>query len=228
MAAAAALVATGCADPSGAGGTTVGSASASTGAGMETGAGGTLADGGSGGATTDAGAGGAGGDDRTTTSTGSGGADACADQGPGEMNDTMETATELAGGTDCDTLSMNGTIDGPGDIDWYTYTQSDDETLCNVKPGRDWAVASGHTILVCKYVACQEDGMSPDTVNCDNGSTPDEHNGLQGCCHTEPFNVGIGLFGCDGSTDLVDVYTRIEEPDAEPDACTDYNLNYTF
>lgn len=216
------LLAAACADTSGAGGTTVGSTTtaATTGAGtggMMTGTGGTGAD--------EGGAGGMGGAPATG---GSGGDDGCVDHGVGELNETMETATQLAGGTDCDDLGTAGTIDGPDDVDWYMYVQTGDEFGCNVNPARDWSVQSGHTLRVCKYVECQVDGMSPDTVDCNDGSTPDTQGGLSGCCHTAPFDVGIGTFGCSGSDDLLNVYTRVDEPDAEPGTCAAYNLNYTF
>lgn len=227
------LIAVGCADPSGAGGTTVGSAAATT-SGATTGAGGSTSTSGAGGSGSGADDMNDGGRDAGTggdaTSSGAGGSpSSCNDMGTGESNDTMNTATELAGGSDCDDLSTQGTIDGADDIDWYVYHQTDDEALCNVNPARDWSVQAGHTLRVCKFVACQVDGMSPDTVNCNDGSTEATHDGLEGCCDTEaPFDVGIGFWGCEGSTDLVTVYTSVEEVDAEPDACTHYNLNYTF
>jgi hypothetical protein len=216
------LLAAGCADPSGVGGTTVGSTASSSGS-----TGGAGAMGGAGGAGAMGGAA-MGGMGAGASGTGAGGMDVCPDQGQGEANDTMATATQLAGGTDCDELSTQGTIDGPNDVDWYMYVQSDDEMFCNVNPARDWAVSGGATIRVCKYVECQANNMSPGTVNCNGGSTPDTQGGLDGCCHTEPFDVGIGFTGCSGLTDLLNVYTRIDQPDAPADACTDYNLNYTF
>ncbi len=214
----------GCTDPSGAGGTTVGSTTG-VGGGASAGVGGaTTAT--SSATTSSSGQGGATGS--TSSAGGGGGEDTCADQGVAEGNETMETATQIAGGSDCDDLSTQGTIDGPDDVDWYLYVQTADELGCNVNPARDWAVSAGHTLRVCKYVECQVDGMSPDTVSCNDGSTADTQGGLKGCCHTAPFDVGVGLFGCDGSDDLLNVYTRIDEPDAEPDTCAHYNFNYTF
>lgn len=204
----------GCLDSGTSSGSTVGSTAATT---TSSGAPGS---GGSGASSSEGGAGAVG-------ATG-GAPDSCADQGVGEPNNTKDTATELAGGSDCDELSTMGTIDGSGDVDWYVYVQTGDEAGCNVNPARDWSVASDHALRVCKYVECQIDGMSPETVDCNDGSTPDTQGGLSGCCHTEPFNVGIGLFGCSGSDDLLNVYTSVEEPDAAPDTCAEYNLNYTF
>ncbi|MBW2455124.1 MAG: hypothetical protein JRI68_11470 [Deltaproteobacteria bacterium] len=160
---------------------------------------------------------------------GSGGEDTCEDQGAGELNETIATATLLAGGTDCDILQTAGTIDGPDDVDWYVYVQTDDVLIgCNVNPESDWSVQAGHTLRVCTYVECQVNNESPSTVNCNADSTPSTHDGLAGCCHTLPFNVGIGMTGCPGSEDLLNVYTRIAEPDAPADTCTDYNFTYTF
>jgi hypothetical protein len=140
----------------------------------------------------------------------------------------MDDATQLAGGTDCSDLTSSGTIEEADDVDWYVYVQTGDEGTCNVNPQRDWAVSSGHTLRVCTYVECQVTGESPDTVDCPSQATPDTQGDLQGCCSTEPFDVSIGLFGCDGGDDLLNVYTRIDEPDAEPGTCTQYNFNYTF
>lgn len=208
------LLLAGCPDVSGAGGGIVGPPTTTT-----TGDGGQTSAGGYGGAGGAAGFGGEG---------GQGGVDLCVDEGPGEPNETIAEATELAGGTDCDNLGMAGTIDGPDDVDWYFYVQTGDELTCDVNPAVDWAVTSGHTLLVCSYVECQVDGQSPSTVNCNAGSTPDTEDGLDGCCHTLPFDVGIGLFGCSGTADLLNVYTSVEEQDPPADACTAYNLNYTF
>lgn len=185
----------------------------------------TTADGGESGAGGYGGAGGAGG---VGGAGGQGGVDVCMDEGPGEPNETIAEATQLAGGTDCDVLSMAGTIDGPADVDWYFYVQTDDLGNCNVNPGVDWAVQAGHSLRVCSYVECQVDNASPNTVDCNAGSTADSHDGLDGCCHTEPFDIGIGLLGCTGSTDLLNVYTSVEEPGAPADTCAAYNLNYTF
>jgi hypothetical protein len=211
------LLLTGCPDVSGAGGGIVGAPTTTT---SDTADGGETGVGGSGGVGGPiGGAGGTG---------GAGAADTCEDQGLGEPNQTIEDAIQLAGGTDCDTLGIAGTIDGPDDVDWYYYVQTDDVWNCTVSPGVDWAVTSGHTLRVCSYVECQDDNESPDTVNCHNDSTPDSHDGLDGCCHTEPFDIGIGTWGCAGMTDLLNVFTRVEEQDPPDDACTDYNLNYTF
>lgn len=208
------LLTAGCPDLSGAGGGIVDPPTTTT-----TADGGETSEGGSAGAGGQGGVGGAG---------GQGGVDVCPDEGPGEPNESIDAATQLAGGTDCDTLGMAGTIDGPNDVDWYHYVQIDDVGGCNVNPAVDWAVQSGHTLLVCSYVECQVDNQSPSTVNCNAGATPDTHDGLDGCCHTEPFDIGIGVLGCSGSADLLNVYTSVEEPSAPADTCAGYNLNYTF
>jgi hypothetical protein len=212
------LLTAGCVDVGGAGGGVVGTPTATT----------TTADGGETSVGGSGGAGGAGGFGGVGGAGGSGGEDVCLDEGPGEPNETIAEAIELAGGTDCDVLGMAGTIDGPDDVDWYFYVQTDDVLGCDVNPGVDWAVQSGHTLLVCSYVECQVDEQSPSTVDCNAGSTPDTHDGLDGCCHTLPFDIGIGMFGCSGATDLLNVYTSVEEQDAPADTCADYNLNYTF
>ncbi len=217
-----------CADTSGAGGTTVGSATTgmmpTTSTNMMGGAGGdggAITDGGGGG---EAGMGGMG---------GTGGVDTCPDQGMGEPNNTMATATMLPSGTDCDdsTGGTMGTIDGPNDVDWYMYIQTDDVFGCEVKPGRTWSQQAGSTIRVCKYIECSANNMPPSSVDCEDGSTPDEQGGIMGCCHTEPFQIGIGgAFeeGCPTSNDLLNVYTRVDQPTAPADACTAYNLQYHF
>lgn len=208
-----------CVDTSGAGGTTVGSATAAT---TTTGGGSTMM--GAGGAAGGPGAGGMTG----AGGSGTGGSDTCVDQGTGEPNETMATATQLAGGSDCDDLSTTGTIDGPDDVDWYLAVQTADEAGCIVEPGRDWSQAAGHTIRVCKYVECQTNNMSPSSVSCEDGAQEDTHNGLEGCCHTGPFAVDVGLITACPGEDILNVYTRIDEPGAPADNCNTYNLNYTF
>jgi hypothetical protein len=219
-----ALLVANCADTSGAGGTTVGSTTAAmatttTATGM----------GGSGNRGGSPSTGGMGGEPEMG---GFGGTDTCADQGD-EPNDTMATATQRPGSDDCDDpmLSTSGTIDGPDDVDWFMAIQTDDVAGCVVEPGRSWSQQGGQPIRVCKYVECSINNMPPSSVDCNDGSTPDEQGGVMGCCGTVPFTVGIGgLFesGCPTTNDLLNVWTRIDMPNADPDTCTAYNLNYHF
>ncbi len=224
----------GCTNTGGAGGSTVGSgpgtgvgpgAGGSTAANMMAGPGGSTAQMGAGGSTATGGRGGNGGNGMG----GAGGMGACTDQGPGEANETMATATLLAGGSDCPVLTVAGTLDGPNDVDWYKYVQTDDELGCSVNPTRKWSQQAGNTMRVCKYLACADnEQQSPDTVDCNNGSTSDTQGGLDGCCGTTDFDIGVGLFTTSCTDDLLTVYLRIDEPGAPADTCNGYNMNYEF
>ncbi len=65
-------------------------------------------------------------------------------------------------------------------------------------------------------------------MTCEDGSQDDVQGGLDGCCHTLPFSVDVGLFSACSTDDLLNIYTRVDEPTASADNCNDYNLNYAF
>ena len=163
---------------------------------------------------------------------GMGGSSTCDDMGPGESNNTEVDATMLSGSDDCDEdpgKTVMGTIDGPTDVDWYFYDQTDDvQVSCKTDPGRTWSQSAGGNMRVCKYVECQE-GDPPD-FDCPEGTTEDTSPAARpGCCGTEPFEIG-GLLGlnCSGFEDVVTVYLKIDEQGAAADNCNQYNLNYHF
>jgi hypothetical protein len=207
-----------CADISGAGGTTVGSA-ASTGTGgsptMQSvgGAGGSGANGGFGGA-------GANG--------GSGGTNPCPNDGPGEPNNTEGSATQLAGvDDDCDGSGkgVSAVLSGGTDADWYFYDQASDSALCNVDPDRDWSQTPGGQLRVCKFIECQN-GEVPG-FSCPSGTTDAASpSGRPGCCGSLPFEFGVSCVFI--GSDLLRVYVRVDEPGAPANNCNGYTLNYAF
>ncbi|MFP6683319.1 MAG: hypothetical protein VB934_01340 [Polyangiaceae bacterium] len=203
----------------GIGGTTVGATASSSstggGAGGEGGASGGM--GGQGGASTDA------------SSSMSSSMDTCVDQGPGEMNDSPAMATQLAGLNDCDDQKKNvaGTIDGPNDVDWYFFKQTEDTSFCSVGPHRDFSQTDGGSLRLCKYVDCQTG--DPPTITCPTGTTQDAGPaGLPGCCGTKPFDVDLGFWGCEGISDLLNIYMRVDDMGSSPSICNNYNINYNL
>jgi hypothetical protein len=203
----------------GVGGTTVGatvSASSSS----------VAATGGSGGV---GGAGGQAGAGASAASGTGGSGNSCVDAGPGEPNDSVAMGTQLPGLNDCDdeVKSVSGTIDGPNDVDWYFFKQTEDTALCQVGPARDFSQSPGGTLRLCKYVDCQTG--DPPSISCPSGTTEDVGPaGLPGCCGSKGFDVDLGFFGCEGSNDLLNIYMRVDELQPNVNTCNNYNINYNI
>jgi hypothetical protein len=184
---------------------------------------------GAGGASSSTGSGGAGAMGGMMAGGGGAGGDSCADQGPGEPNETEATATQLASLNDCDSQakSVAGTLSGAADVDWYFWVQTEDDGLCVLDPARDFSQSAGGNLRMCKYVECQDPGASI-SVSCPGGTTPSmSESGIPGCCSTAGFEIDLGITGCGiTAADVVNVYMRIDEPGATADNCNDYNVNY--
>ncbi|MEZ4441793.1 MAG: hypothetical protein R3B72_22015 [Polyangiaceae bacterium] len=134
-----------------------------------------------------------------------------------EPNDSQITAKNLGAINDCDGngSTVVGTLDGPGDADWYRYDGSD-AFGCVVDPTR--ALTASGSLRLCKFVDCP--GAA---VTCNNGSqsavSPEGH---LGCCHTQGFGVGIE---CDGIDDDARIFLRFDQASA---GCVDYSLDYHY
>jgi hypothetical protein len=148
----------------------------------------------------------------------------CDDTGPGEPgNDTRATAHSFGsiGDDDDDGGSVAGVIASMNDVDWYTYTGSDDFGSI-VDPARSLV---GPGLEICKYLECIEGDAD---FACPSNTTPDTVDGLPGCCWTGAAEVAINAFTCEGT--LVDddarVFIRVRQAGAED--CEPYTLTYHF
>lgn len=213
-----AIVALNCVDTSGEGGTTTGvvATSAASTTGGEGAAGG--------GTQTGKGSGPAGSGGGEMAQGGAGGAANCQDEGPGEPNESDAAATKVADTEDCDDVkNVVGTVAGAADADWYRFVQPKDNIGCVLDPTMAWSQPMDAQLRVCMYVKCAG-GDAPD-VDCDNGSEPDTTmGGFAGCCGIADYD--LGLVNCDGLTDVVEVFIRVDNPNGDAASCVDYNLSY--
>lgn len=149
----------------------------------------------------------------------------CTDLGV-EPSETEQTAHNLTGQpiTDCDSAggSINGTIDGPSDVDWYVYGATD-ELACVVDPARTLQSISGG-IRMCKYFECH---LGPTVVTCPIGTTAENSpDGRSGCCGTYGFQVDIDC--TDSWSDDAWVYLRLDQPNAPSNSCNHYAVGYHY
>ncbi|MBV1859603.1 MAG: hypothetical protein KUG77_14410 [Nannocystaceae bacterium] len=117
--------------------------------------------------------------------------------------------------------SIFGTLDGPGDVDWYRYT-GDDDILSNVDPARFVKATGG--LRLCKFAEC-EGGIEDTAFECP-AETDAETSplGRPGCC--APAGVVLGDANCSGVLeDNMQVFMRVDQAQ---DACTAYELIYHF
>jgi hypothetical protein len=160
----------------------------------------------------------------TSSSSTSSGPPPCDDTGLGEPgNDTRAGAHSFGtiGDDDDDGGTIPGVVASMNDVDWYTYTGSDDFGSI-VDPTRSLV---GPGLEVCKYLECVDGDAD---FSCPSNTTPDTVDGLPGCCWTGSAEVTISGFQCDGT--LIDddarVFIRVRQAGA--DDCEPYTLSYHF
>jgi hypothetical protein len=157
--------------------------------------------------------------------------DACTDPGPGEPNDTQETAHSFGEITDDDDAGSRfcAALSATDTVDWYTYTGRDD-FLAEVDPSRTIGAEDDvplGELRICKFVACLE---GPTVFTCPDGTTPDvAPGGQQGCCAQSQIELSDDFLAdlcSDTSDDDAQVWIRVERVgDA---ACIPYDLAYHF
>lgn len=140
-----------------------------------------------------------------------------------EPNDeeSMPTLLGEISDDDDDGGSIFGTLEGPGDVDWYRYT-GDDDVLSNVDPAR--FVKSTGGVRLCKFAEC-EGGVGDTDFECpvetEAATSP---LGRPGCC--APMGIALGDANCTGVLeDNMQVFMRVDQAQ---DACTAYELIYHF
>jgi hypothetical protein len=173
--------------------------------------------GGAGGAGT--GGGGAGGAGTGGSGDGGGGAPPCNDPGPGEPNDTEATAMFLGLITDDDSdgSSFAGTLAGPADVDWYTYSGVD---TFGYEVDLSRTFTSGQ-FRVCQFAQCLTGTTS---LTCPSGTTPQSSPaGRPGCCDNASFIITD--IDCAGVDEDTTVFIRIDQPVS---ACVPYSIVYHY
>lgn len=146
--------------------------------------------------------------------------DACEDHGP-EPHETQPSSYSLGEITDADAQGSYacGTVVGPDDVDWYTFTGVD-AFLNMVDPSRT-LVAESDAARLCVYLQC-DNGAT--TVSCGANDTADTAPGGQkGCCGHGTVSPGLN---CAGLDDSAKVWIRVDNPDGL--ACVPYRLDYHF
>lgn len=144
----------------------------------------------------------------------------CEDESNTEANDTQATAHDIGNISDNDSTGgfLCPVLDGPGDVDWYTFT-GDDVFPYVVDPTR--VVTAGMNARLCVYFQCLSGTTS---VTCNADEDPDmAPGGQKGCCGTG--NVSPGL-NCSGLDDAAEVWMKVENVDMLE--CVGYQLDYHF
>lgn len=156
----------------------------------------------------------------TTVTTGTGDPP-CFDTGPGEPNETEDTAYQLApiGDGDGDEGNVAGILKGDADVDWYVYEGSDNAGA-TVDPTRELKNITGGRI--CAFFECLNGG---DSFTCPAGTTEETSPaGRAGCCGEAPFSVDD--LNCSGISDDANVYLRVDAPGGSE--CKEYTLTYHY
>lgn len=146
--------------------------------------------------------------------------EACEDYGA-EPHETQATAHSLGEITDADANGSFacGTIQGGGDVDWFTFTGVD-AFLNMVDPSRT-LVAENDAGRLCVYMQCDNGTTS---VTCGANDTPDTAPlGQKGCCGLGTVSPGLN---CTGLDDSAKVWIKVDNP--EMLACVPYRLDYHF
>jgi hypothetical protein len=146
---------------------------------------------------------------------------ACDDPGP-EPNDTEATAVAVPDLDDADPSPyphFEGVLDGPNDVDWFTYVGTDAFGAA-VDPARNLTVVGGARI--CKFAACISGST---TVVCSGGAqdatSPSD---LPGCCGSG--SIALSDVDCSGTVDDDAVmYIRLDQA---VDACVGYAVDYHY
>lgn len=146
--------------------------------------------------------------------------DACEDYGA-EPHETQATAYSLGQITDADSNGsfVCGTVAGPDDVDWYTFSGVD--AFLNVVDPSRTLVAQSDSARLCVYLQCDKGQTS---VVCGANSTPDTAPmGQKGCCGQGTVSPKLD---CTGLDDSAKVWIRVDNPDKY--ACVPYRLDYHF
>ncbi len=145
-----------------------------------------------------------------------------------EGNGTEDTAYLLGLIGDLDSYggTVNASLDGDGDVDWFQY-QGIDEFGAFVNP---YAAVSVLSLRVCIYAECLEEGLAATAVTCPEGTMQSPSpGGRPGCCaEGNPgfeLDLECGGFNPIGNEDAI-ISMRVEG--GELGVCQDYSLSFHF
>ncbi|HPB96536.1 MAG: hypothetical protein BWY17_02853 [Deltaproteobacteria bacterium ADurb.Bin207] len=146
-----------------------------------------------------------------------------------EPNDDLNSCTSFNAVSDCDSYpkgSLEATLYGAGDEDWFTYTVSDN-AFCLIYPRVSLTVPTGSNFDLCAYYTCKNGGTL--SLKCTHGTLSTGY-GMSGCCSNNPGDAAENVRltpTCSGGgfDDSGTVYVRVFN--AEPTfTCAPYTLQY--
>ena len=165
-----------------------------------------------------------------------------------EPNNSPATPYNLGGASDGDWVQFNfadAFLYGPGDIDWYTYTISDDGGPLVRPEGRLEEIDAGHDYELCMYFRCTNQDALPVNLNCSNaaqnggtvstGTVTYQGKSYKGCCVNRSGNGDEGFFfdshglsdsdmECPGSDDDYRVLTSVRNVGSNWSCAANYRL----
>jgi hypothetical protein len=154
---------------------------------------------------------------------GSGGAPTCANV-DSEPNGNASSAVPLGTLLDCDAAAVvYGTVAGSSDADVFRFTGYDD--YCWAEPSVSLTEGASNARL-CMFFQC----LAGETeVTCPVGTTAAQSpEGQAGCCGGAG-GFTVTTLNCTGTiSEDVNVYVRVDEPNAPAGSCHDYTLTYEY
>jgi hypothetical protein len=150
-----------------------------------------------------------------------------------EPNESQEASTALGDINDDATFpsgTVTGTLFGEGDVDWYTYHDTDNPlSLAQFHPKAELTnIPVGMDYRMCLFMVC-DDGDLPDIDDCEGGVEWSEEEGLAGCCTSGSASLSLKLSAKCSFQGLGDesgdVYLRIDHQSGDW-LCGEYDLNW--
>ncbi len=160
-----------------------------------------------------------------------------------ENNDTSQSAHNAGSYSDDNSDTNNGwiratinaTLYGVGDVDWYRYDVSDDLAGVIQPRAKLGQIPVGHNYQMCMWVACTDDSSTPN-VNCadDGYSNATGFNlggeAYRGCCTNAANNLDeeiiLDSYDCGGifADDTYRAYVKIENVSSQWSCSPNYKL----
>lgn len=147
-----------------------------------------------------------------------------------EPDNTRAQARELAAivNGSKDWTVVEGMISGEADVDWLHWRGKDEKVLQSTEPRN--VLTADADLRFCVFLECVEGTTEFYPENCPAGTSfaNSPIDLLPGCCGITDFikYEKENKFTCDGEKENVDVYVRIDQPNAN--ICTPYTYKYMF
>lgn len=147
------------------------------------------------------------------------GGDVCVDNDdPGSTEPTAKALKDTDDSQN-DPITVNGTLNGPVDIDMYKINVAD-TSFHLLQPAIAIQTAG---VEMCTFIKCPSGSTS--SVSCGSGSVATKSDiGTDGCCATGPSSASP-TWNCSGINDSATLYFEIKQ---SGNTCKQYSFTYAF